>query len=130
MPRAEARRPALERRGFQRRWWRRRRLQERRADEGSGGGAQTRAPGAARGRGSRGGRATVNEWWGAGTGAQTLQGWPATIRFPFLKKKRAAKGGGERRRDRCVGAGLLGGRGVNCKNTGAHQGAGGRFFCK
>jgi hypothetical protein len=99
------------------------------ADGDSRSGVQTRASGAARGRGSRGGRATVNEWWGAGTGARTgLQGWPATIRFPFLKKKRAAKGGGERRRDRCGGCWPVGREGCYCKNTGAHQGGGGCFF--
>jgi hypothetical protein len=69
------------------------------ADGDSRSGVQTRAPGAARGRGSR---VAALRW---GTEAGSVRGC-----------------GG------CWPVGLLGGRGVNCKNTWAHQGAGGWFF--
>jgi hypothetical protein len=97
MPRVKARRPALERRRFQRRRWRRRRLQERHADEGSGGGARTGLQGWPR----------YGEWI-VGSGDRRTDGAPGvagddSFSF-FLEKKRGAKGGGQRRRDRCVGA--------------------------
>jgi hypothetical protein len=84
IPRAEARRPALEWRGFQRRRWRRRRLQERRADEGFGGGARTGLQGCPR----------YGEWM-VGSGDRRADGAPGVAgddSFSFFKEKTSSQG--------------------------------------